>query len=152
MMDTLETMVCSTPIGNLELIANSTELVACCMTDQAVSTSPIRSLVLNAAYAQLQEYFEGKRKKFDIPLAKKGTVFQKAVWKKLQSIPYGKTKSYSEVAVQIKSPRGFRAVGTACGKNPWLIFVPCHRVVAQNGLGGFALSMEKKKWLIQHEL
>ena len=84
-------------------------------------------------------------------LFSRGTAFQKKVWRHLRKIPYGHTRSYGEVANMMDAPGAARAVGLACAKNPWLILVPCHRVVAQKGLGGFALGLSKKKWLLNHE-
>ena len=87
-----------------------------------------------------------------ILLYKKGTDFQRRVWRELGKIPYGKVKTYGEVARCLSSPGAFRAVGTACGKNPFLLLVPCHRVVAaQGGLGGFALGLKAKRFLLNHE-
>lgn len=100
---------------------------------------------------QLKQYFEGQLKQFDIPLLMKGGNFQKKVWRSLQKIPYGQTRTYSELAGQLGSPKGSRAVGGCCGKNPFLIVVPCHRVVAKNGLGGFALGLKAKKQLLSLE-
>ena len=80
-----------------------------------------------------------------------GTVFQQKVWKELKKIPYGETRTYAQVARKVGSPQAFRAVGSACGRNPFLLFVPCHRVVAQKGLGGFALGLKAKSFLLSHE-
>ena len=100
----------------------------------------------------LEAYFS-KRETYNPPfsLFSRGTSFQKRVWTHLRKIPYGCTRSYGEVANMIGFPGAARAVGSACAKNPWLILVPCHRVVAQKSLGGFALGLSKKKWLLDHE-
>lgn len=103
---------------------------------------------------QLAEYFEGKRKNFDLPLNPKGTEFQKKVWKALCDIPYGETRSYKEVAIAIGNPKGPRAVGMANNKNPIMIVIPCHRVVGSNGsLVGYAggLHIKEKLLLIEKE-
>ena len=101
---------------------------------------------------QLEEYFAGKRKTFDLPLAPKGTDFQQKVWKALKKIPYGETRTYGEIAVAIGNPKAARAVGMANNKNPIGIIVPCHRVVGANGkLVGYAGGMEKKEWLLHLE-
>ena len=93
--------------------------------------------ILAQAVRQLEEFFAGKRKKFSIPLDIQGTEFQKKVWTQLSQIPYGKTQSYKDIAYKIKNKNATRAVGTANGKNPLCIFVPCHRVIAADGtLGG----------------
>ena len=102
--------------------------------------------------SRLNDYFSGKRMKTkDIPLYSQGTSFQKKVWKYLSNIPYGKCRTYSKTAQAVGSPRAFRAVGSACGKNPWLILVPCHRVVGQKDLGGFALGLDVKSYLLDLE-
>lgn len=103
---------------------------------------------------QLLEYFEGKRTNFDHLelLDPKGTDFQKSVWQALLKIPYGKTSSYKEIAKAIGRPRATQAVGTAIGKNPFLIIIPCHRVIKADGsLGGFAYGSEVKSKLLKIE-
>lgn len=101
---------------------------------------------------QLSEYFEGKRKDFDIPLSLKGTDFQLNVWRALQTIPYGETRSYKQIAEAVGCPKGFRAVGMANNKNPIGIVVPCHRVVgADGGLTGYAGGLDKKQKLLMLE-
>lgn len=107
------------------------------------------SAILHRAKTQLEEYLLGKRKVFDIPLDMKGTPFQMQVWKQLTKIPYGKTVSYSELARLIQRDQAVRAVGTANGKNPLCIIIPCHRVIAANGtLGGYSGGLELKKKLL----
>lgn len=100
---------------------------------------------------QLEGYFLKKTKNFKISLYERGTLFQKTVWQELQKIPYGKTITYGELAKKIGRPKGARAVGQACAKNPFLIVVPCHRVVSQNHLGGFALGIKAKQILLRGE-
>lgn len=103
---------------------------------------------------QLLKYFEGKRKTFDKLdlLDPKGTAFQKSVWQALLKIPYGKTSSYKEIAKAIGRPKATQAVGTAIGKNPFLIIIPCHRVIKADGfLGGFAYDREIKRKLLKIE-
>ena len=108
-------------------------------------------LILNCKI-QLEEYFAGNRKQFDLPLAPKGTDFQKRVWKALTDIPYGETRTYGEIAAAVGSPKAARAVGMANNKNPLGIIVPCHRVVGADGkLVGYAGGMEKKEWLLNLE-
>lgn len=100
----------------------------------------------------LDSYFSSKEvQKRNLPLFPRGTVFQRKVWRYLQKIPCGRTDTYAKVAKKVNSPGAARAVGSACAQNPYLILVPCHRVVAQKGLGGFALGLSKKKWLLHHE-
>ncbi len=104
------------------------------------------------AIKQLKEYFAGKRKDFDLPLDLGGTAFQSKVWKTLQKIPYGKTFSYKQTATKLGMPQASRAVGTANGRNPVCIIVPCHRVInANGGLGGYNGGLKVKEWLLNHE-
>lgn len=108
--------------------------------------------LIRKTYGQLCEYFDGKRKVFDIPLNFKGTDFQKKVWQALTTIPYGKTWSYKELAVAIGNEKACRAVGMANNKNPIAIIVPCHRVVGSNGkLVGYAAGLDVKQILLNIE-
>lgn len=100
---------------------------------------------------ELEEYFEGKRKNFDIPVKLKGTDFQKRVWQEMMNIPYGKVLSYGELAEKVGSPKAARAIGSVCHNNKILIFVPCHRVVAKNSLGGFGCGIDMKVKLLELE-
>ena len=101
---------------------------------------------------QLQEYFDGKRKQFDLPLEQQGTPFQQKVWNELLRIDYGKTISYMELSKRIGDIKAIRAVGTSNGKNQIAIIVPCHRVIGSNGdLTGYAGELWRKKWLLEHE-
>lgn len=105
------------------------------------------------AFRQLREYFAGKRAEFDLPLAPEGTVFQRAVWRQLQEIPYGETISYGELARRVGNPKASRAVGSANGANPLPIVIPCHRVIASDGtLGGFGGGMPTKQMLLALEI
>lgn len=102
--------------------------------------------------AQLREYFNGNRQIFDTNMTLKGTEFQEAVWQALQTIPYGETRSYADIATQIKRPKAVRAVGSAIGANPIPIIVPCHRVIAKNGkLSGFRGGVDLKQRLLKRE-
>ena len=101
---------------------------------------------------QLQAYFAGELKSFDVPLEIAGTDFQKRVWSALRTIPYGQTRSYSEIAAQIGAPQAVRAVGAANGRNPIPIIVPCHRVIGASGsLVGFGGGLEWKRLLLDLE-
>lgn len=102
--------------------------------------------------SQLNEYFKGERKHFDLPLKPLGTEFQKRVWKALMNIPYGETKSYKEIAIEVGSPKACRAVGSANNKNPIPIIIPCHRVIGSTGkLVGFAGGLNLKEKLLNLE-
>lgn len=101
---------------------------------------------------QLNEYFQGKRKLFDLPLMPSGTEFQFKVWDKVSEIPYGETTSYGLISKLLGDPKLSRAVGTANGANPIPIIIPCHRVIGNDGsLTGYAGGLERKKWLLNHE-
>ena len=108
--------------------------------------------ILDRLAAQLDEYFAGTRRDFDLPLHPAGTAFQLATWEVLRTIPYGSTISYGEQASRLGDIRKSRAVGTANGRNPISIVVPCHRVVSGTGnLTGFGGGIENKAWLLAHE-
>lgn len=105
------------------------------------------------AARELREYWEGKRTSFTVPLAPQGTAFQQAVWKKLTEIPFGETRCYSQIAEAIGKPTACRAAAQAIGKNPCLIFIPCHRVLGKDGsLTGFSAGLELKKSLLTLEM
>lgn len=108
--------------------------------------------LLQRVKTQLQEYFEGTRQQFDLPLKTNGTSFQEAVWRVLQDISTGTTASYGHIARKIGQPEAARAVGTAIGHNPICIIVPCHRVLAADGsLGGYVAGPERKQQLLDLE-
>ena len=108
--------------------------------------------VLQRAEKELKEYFAGKRAKFDFAVSFVGTPFQQSVWKALQLIPAGKTVSYKALAESIGKPKAVRAVGTAIGRNPICIIVPCHRVLASDGtFGGYVAGVQCKEYLLQIE-
>lgn len=108
--------------------------------------------ILEKTRRQLDEYFRGRRREFDIPLLTVGTGFQKRVWKALMSIPCGATSTYGQIAESIGNLGAARAVGSACGVNPISIIVPCHRVIGSNGeLAGYGGGLALKKWLLKLE-
>ena len=107
---------------------------------------------LQSCVTQLEEYFNGERKFFDLKLDYIGTDFQKRVWKSLNNIPYGKTTTYLKQARLLGDEKAIRAVATANGRNPFWIVLPCHRVVGSDGaLTGYAGGLWRKKWLLEHE-
>ena len=107
---------------------------------------------LDEACRQLEEYFAGRRRRFELRLAARGSVFQQAVWEALRQIPYGSTCSYAELARRIGRPTAMRAVGAANGANPIAVIVPCHRVIGSDGsLTGFAGGLPRKRLLLQLE-
>lgn len=147
------------PVGKLTLVARDHALAAVLWENDPPSRVPLGPLEENAlhptlleAERQLQLYFAGKQQQFDLPLHFEGTPFQQKVWHALTTIPFGETRSYAQVAIQIGSPKAVRAVGAANGKNPISIIAPCHRVIGTNGkLTGFAGGMEAKAFLLQLE-
>jgi len=155
------TTTMNSPVGELRLIAGDNglrailwgaedaERIASIDDDELVEgTTP----VLDEAISQLEEYFAGTRREFDLPLDPAGTEFQQSAWMVLRTIPYGTTISYGQQAEQLGDPNKARAVGAANGKNPLSIVVPCHRVVGSNGhLTGFAAGIDVKSWLLDHE-
>lgn len=108
--------------------------------------------LIRRAYEELLEYFNGKRKEFRVPLNPKGTDFQRKVWSALQTIPYGETRSYGQIAAQVGNPKACRAVGMANNRNPILIMIPCHRVIGADGsLVGYGGGLELKEQLLNLE-
>jgi methylated-DNA-[protein]-cysteine S-methyltransferase len=149
-------IVVASPVGKLRLIASDKGLVAIDVRNVKTSNDQVKNAaaqkILSATKKQLEQYFAGKRTAFDIPLDLVGTDFQQLAWRALCRIPFGKTISYGDQAKNIKKPKAFRAVGSANGKNPIPIIVPCHRVVAGDGsLGGYSLGLKMKKQLLALE-
>lgn len=141
------------PVGTLTIISDGDFITSILFP---VNGSPIfpdcqNSVILDCA-AQLNEYFQGSRKTFDLPLNPNGTEFQKRVWDKVIAIPYGETASYGSVANSLGDFKLTRAVGLANGANPIPIIIPCHRVIGSDGaLTGYAGGLERKRWLLNHE-
>ena len=148
-----------TIVGELSLVAHDQALVAVLWENEIPNRVKLSDLTENDNHPilletekQLNEYFTQKRKSFDLPLAFMGTEFQKAVWQALLTIPFGETRSYKDIALQIGNIKAVRAVGAANGKNPISIIAPCHRVVGANGkLVGFAGGLENKEILLNIE-
>lgn len=139
-----------TPLGVMEVVALDDALLSIYFVDQVQTVH--RNAVTESAKQQLLEYFEGRRTRFDLPMAAKGTDFQKRVWDALTTIRFGETCCYADIANKINNPKAVRAVGAANGKNPMTIVVPCHRVIGSNGsLTGYAFGVERKAWLLAHE-
>ena len=149
-----------TPIGELTLTASDTALTGVYFPNSRHGPPPVAqdepsgpaAEILARARQQLAEYFARARMTFDLPLAAQGTEFEHQVWDALRRIPFGTTTSYGEIARKLGDTRNARAVGTANGKNPIPIIVPCHRVIGANGdLTGFGGGIERKRWLLEHE-
>lgn len=145
----MSTRAIETPIAPLTLQADEAAVTAIRFgAGGARDASPL----LDAAEAQLREYFAGERRTFDLPLAPHGTAFQQRVWAALRAIPYGETRTYGELAAAIDSPNASRAVGMANHRNPIPIIIPCHRVIGANGtLTGYAGGLEVKRKLLALE-
>lgn len=136
---------------SLYLVATETHLINIQFTQPQKALLQTTEL-LSMATIQLDEYFQGKRTTFSLPFKLTGTLFQLAVWKELQNIPYGKTTSYKEIAQKINKPKAYRAVGMANNKNPLPIIIPCHRVIGSNGkLIGYAGGLKLKNYLLELE-
>lgn len=139
-------------IGLLCIKENGEAITQIFLADEKEITECNKTPLLQDAVKQLQEYFRKQRKSFELPLAPKGTEFQKKVWKVLQEIPYGETRSYKQIAELAGSPKGARAVGLSNNKNPIMIVVPCHRVIGSSGkLVGYAGGIDIKIRLLDLE-
>lgn len=147
----MKTAVYHSPFGDMELDYEEDAVTALKMAaKKAVGEAP-EGLAL-AVFQELDEYFQGKRKTFDIPLRTHGTPFQEKVWAALRAIPYGEVRSYKEVAEAIGHPKAYRAVGMANNANPIFIIVPCHRVIGSDGsLTGYGGGLPMKKALLSLE-
>ena len=140
------------PIGVLMLGSDEWQLKSISFDAEDTGDESYLPDILIAAEKQLEEYFSGSRKVFDLPIDPEGTEFQKSVWEKVAGVSFGTTKSYVEIAREVKSENSSRAVGMANGKNPIPIIIPCHRIIGHNGkLTGYAGGLERKKWLLLHE-
>lgn len=141
------------PLGKILLEAQNNSLIGCrFLFQQNISVSDSNNPLLLKTQKELEEYFSGRRQSFDISLNPSGTPFQQRVWLALQQIPYGRTKSYKDIAEEIKNAKAYRAVGMANNKNPIIILIPCHRVIGCNGkLVGFAGGLNLKQKLLDLE-
>ena len=144
-----------TEIGELliaEMNGNITDVISCKDLYRPFSGINQETPLLQKAAFQMREYLRGERKNFNLPLAPEGTSFQRQVWKALQDIPYGETRSYKDIAVVIGKPKAMRAVGMANHHNPISFIIPCHRVIGANGsLVGYGGGLELKKKLLDLE-
>lgn len=139
------------PIGILQLEATEKAIIGVNFVEEETRAAHTNALLDDCA-KQLEEYFNGTRQRFSLPIDSKGTNFQQHVWQALQSIPYAHTQSYKDVAETLKHPKAVRAVGNANNKNKISVIVPCHRVVGSNGkLTGYAGGLWRKEWLLEHE-
>jgi methylated-DNA-[protein]-cysteine S-methyltransferase len=144
------------PVGRLKLVASDRGLVAILWEKSRMALPAAekrdRHPVLVKAERQLKDYFAGRRKRFSLKLDIRGTPFQKKVWRALLQIPFGKTRTYNDIARAIGHPRASRAVGAANGKNPISIIMPCHRLIGSTGkLHGFGGGLKAKADLLKLE-
>jgi methylated-DNA-[protein]-cysteine S-methyltransferase len=138
------------PIGLIKIVANNEAIVALDFVYKRSKEN--ENDVIRQCKIQLDEYFKGIRKEFDVNIEVNGTEFQKMVWQELKRIPYGQVRSYKDIAVAIGNEKAVRAVGGANNKNKIAIIIPCHRVVGKDGsLTGYAGGLWRKKWLLEHE-
>lgn len=146
------TAVIDSPVGKMKLVADAVGLTSIQFLDSEEILSEEIPNALEEVVKQLREYFDGKRRDFNLRLSPQGTDFQKRVWKELEKIPFGKTVSYKHIATRLGDPKVIRAAASANGKNPIPIIIPCHRVIGSDGsLTGYAGGLYRKKWLLEHE-
>ena len=165
-MSEFSTSVWKSPLGDLVVVEEKGALVACCLKRhfptirKQLALPPLKQLLkaprsagLRALEGRLKNYFSGKLNALQgVKRGKSGTPFQQAVWGALSEIRAGELRSYKQIAKRVSRPKAVRAVGSACGANPFLLFVPCHRVVAASGqLGGFSSGLDNKLHLLSHE-
>ncbi|WP_297090864.1 methylated-DNA--[protein]-cysteine S-methyltransferase [uncultured Draconibacterium sp.] len=140
------------PIGWLRLLSSEKALTSIKFVDACSNWSEQQPIILGQTAKQLEAYFQGNLKSFNLQLEPEGTLFQQKIWKLVQGIEYGATASYLEIARQSGSEKNTRAVGFANGKNPIPIIIPCHRIIGSSGkLTGYAGGIERKRWLLNHE-
>jgi methylated-DNA-[protein]-cysteine S-methyltransferase len=140
------------PIGFLKLIEEDGYLTMASFMDEQKNEPITETRLLQQALQQLDDYFAGNLKQFDLPLRPVGTTFQQRVWAQLLQIPFGVTITYMHMAKRLQNTKAIRAAASANGKNPLAIIIPCHRVVGTNGkLTGYAGGLHRKQWLLEHE-
>ena len=141
-----------TPIGVARIVGDEDGISSITVIDNATESSATIPECLQECVTQLEEYFQKKRTRFSLKLNPQGTDFQKEVWKVIQGVDYGKTKSYLEQSKEVGDVKAIRAVASANGKNPIWIVIPCHRIIGSNGsLTGYAGGLWRKRWLLEHE-
>lgn len=149
--------VLTTPFGPMTATAEGESITSLCFGEEgeALSGAPEEQNLLERLETELEEYAQGRRRSFDLPLSPKGTLFQRQVWELLKDIPYGERRNYGALAAELGKPAAARAVGAACGKNPIVVVIPCHRVVGRDGaLTGYSAlgGTQTKKRLLELEL
>jgi methylated-DNA-[protein]-cysteine S-methyltransferase len=141
------------PVGTLQIACTDTALYSLhFLKEGAAEEATEENEIIQQVVQQLNEYFSGKRKLFQIPIVQEGTPFQTKIWSLLQEIPYGKTISYRDLSKRFGDVKAIRAVAAANGKNNLAIIVPCHRVIGSDqSLTGYAGGLRRKQWLLAHE-
>lgn len=143
------------PLGLIEIIGTDEAILSILFLEDEKGPKAAQQevpQVLVDCKAQLDDYFQGKRKEFTFPYHVHGTDFQQQVWGALTEIPYAKTASYKDIAVSVGNEKAIRAVGSANGRNRLSIVIPCHRIIGSNGkLTGYAGGLWRKEWLLEHE-
>jgi methylated-DNA-[protein]-cysteine S-methyltransferase len=142
------------PLGPLSIISSSTHILEISFSPNTRQTGTYEALpsIHNSCIRQLEQYFSGNLKSFDLALRPSGTSFQQKVWHALMEIPHGCTISYQKLAHKLGDPKAVRAVAAANGKNKIPVIIPCHRVIGSDGsMVGFAGGLENKEWLLRHE-
>ena len=151
-MNVVETAHIPSPLGTIEITGSHGVIFSISFLEEQDKTTTKIPASLKACAQQLEEYFSGKRKQFDLQLQPNGTAFQRHVWDELLRIPFGKTISYIQLARQLGDEKSIRAAASANGKNPIGILIPCHRVIGANSeLVGYAGGLWRKQWLLDHE-
>lgn len=148
----METCIITSPLGFTKIVGDVGGITSVTVLNSEEKVTDIIPVELEDCVIQLQEYFNGNRKEFNVKLNPQGTDFQKRVWNALKEIPYGKTISYLDLSKQLGDVKAIRAVANANGKNPLWIIIPCHRVIGSDGsLTGYAGGLYRKQWLLEHE-
>ncbi|WP_027138175.1 methylated-DNA--[protein]-cysteine S-methyltransferase [Gaetbulibacter saemankumensis] len=148
----METCIIKTPLGFTKIEGNNIGITRVSILNTEETPTQTIPDSLKACALQLQEYFNGTRKKFDLKLNPEGTEFQKKVWEAIEQIPFGQSTSYLKLSKQLGDVKAIRAVANANGKNPIWIIIPCHRVIGSDGsLTGYAGGLHRKQWLLNHE-
>lgn len=148
----MQTCYIETPLGHAKIVGDNSGIASVSILDAEKEISNTIPESLLDCVIQLKEYFNETRKTFNLKLNPEGTIFQKKVWKELETIPFGKSISYLQLSQKLGDVKANRAVASANGKNPIWIIVPCHRVIGTDGsLTGYAGGLHRKQWLLNHE-
>lgn len=148
----MDICIINTPLGYTKIVGDEDGIASVTVLNSEEKITDIIPESLEDCVIQLNEYFKGERKIFDLKLNPEGSSFQKKVWKLLEQIPFGKTISYLELSKQLGDVKAIRAVANANGKNPIWIIIPCHRVIGSDGsLTGYAGGLHRKQWLLELE-